>query len=283
MNRPTPMVWLHDRLLPVSQARVSVEDRGFLYGDGFFETLRAEDGRVQLLALHLERLAASAQAFRLPFPHRFPWEERLSELLIANGLSRGSAALKILLTRGVQAALGLPATATPTLLITARRYEPPPASEYAAGWPVVTFPEPRSTFLGRHKSLNYLFYLAARQHALDQGAREALILETDGRVSEGAATTLVVARSGGFFTPAAASALPGVTVTALAQGLAQRQGELLWAPLWPTDLREAQGVWLANSLLGLMPVASLDGRPLPVSSEATRFLSRCLAEAGGPG
>jgi branched-chain amino acid aminotransferase/para-aminobenzoate synthetase component 1 len=65
-------VWLNDDLIPLAQARVPVNDRGFLYGDGLFETLRADDGRVQFLAEHLERLAASARAFRLPFPANVP-------------------------------------------------------------------------------------------------------------------------------------------------------------------------------------------------------------------
>ena len=86
-------------------------------------------------------------------------------------------------------------------MIWAQPYAPPPPAEYAAGWPVVTFPERRTTFIGRHKSLNYLFYLAARQYALDRGAREALILEADGLVSEGAATSLVYLQQGKYFTP----------------------------------------------------------------------------------
>ena len=60
-------VWLNDELIPISQARVPVNDRGFLYGDGLFETLRADAGHVHFLTEHLERLAASARAFRLPF------------------------------------------------------------------------------------------------------------------------------------------------------------------------------------------------------------------------
>ena len=76
------LVWLNDDLLPLSQARVSVDDRGFLYGDGFFETLRAEDGRVLFLDEHLSRLRASAQAFRLSFPADLPWEKRLTKPLI---------------------------------------------------------------------------------------------------------------------------------------------------------------------------------------------------------
>jgi branched-chain amino acid aminotransferase/para-aminobenzoate synthetase component 1 len=279
MNSTQAFCWLNDELIPVAQAGVSVEDRGFLYGDGFFETLRAEDGRVQLLAPHLERLRASAREFRLPFPDHLPWEDRLKRLLAANGLLAGLAAVKILFTRGRDPAPGLPIGGQPTLVLLARRYQPPPPAEYAAGWPLVTFPERRSTFLGRHKSLNYLFYLAARQYALDQGAREALVLEADGLVSEGAATNLVIAREDRYATPAAPSALPGVTLAALARELAGQGRELAAVPLRPEDLAAAQGIWLVNSLMGLMPVAALDGRPLPANPEAGRFLEGCLTAA----
>jgi branched-chain amino acid aminotransferase len=273
-------VWLNDGLVPLVQARVSLEDRGFLYGDGFFETLRAEDGHPLWLDEHVERLRASAQAFRISLPVGLPWPERLHRLLAANGLQQGVAAVKILLTRGEAAGLGLPVSLSPTLVIWARRYTPPSPEEYAAGWPVVVFPERRTTFIGGHKSLNYLFYLAARQYALDQGAREALILEADGLVSEGAATSLILARGDRFVIPAAPSALPGVTVAVLARALERRWKNLAWEPLHLSHLEEADGLWLANSLMGLMPVSSLDGRALPLSQETSRFLVDCLfAEA----
>ncbi|MBM4295101.1 MAG: hypothetical protein FJ126_09410, partial [Deltaproteobacteria bacterium] len=127
--------------------------------------------------------------------------------------------------------------------------------------------------------LNYLFYLAARQYALDRGAKEALILEADGRVSEGAATSLVYFREGRYYTPQAASALPGVTLTALARALT-KQGLGLESTLTGLpQLQEAQGLWLANSLMGLMPVASLDGKPV-AGSDQSSFLQQILwAEA----
>jgi branched-chain amino acid aminotransferase len=270
------LVWLNDQLVPLSQARVPVNDRGFLYGDGWFETLRADAGRVQFLAEHLERLRASARAFRLPFPEDTPWQERLTKLLAANGLSRGAARIKILLSRGVAPGFGLPQECRPTLVIWAQPYTAPSPAEYAAGWPVVVFPEGRSTFVGRHKSLNYLFYLAARQYALDRGAREALILEADGLVSEGAATSLVYFNRGGYYTPASASALPGVTLAVLGRGLAARGLTLQPRPTTVNRLHEADGLWLANSLMGLMPVATIDGTPMPVS-EDTAFLRGVLA------
>jgi branched-chain amino acid aminotransferase len=277
----TDYVWLNDTLLPVSEARVSVNDRGFLYGDGFFETLKAEGGRLCFLADHLKRLEASAHAFRLPFPQGIDWQDRVHRLLDANGLADGPAAIKILLTRGEVAGLGLPADSRPTLVIYARPYDPPGPEEYVRGWPAATFPERRSTFVGRHKSLNYLFYLAARQYALDRGAKEALILESDGLVSEGAATSIIFLKERRYFTPQTQSALAGVTLAVLARALARQGLKLGPEPIQPADLKEADGLWLANSLMGTMPVASVDGEPVDCSSEATRFLQECLETEAG--
>ncbi len=279
MDQPQ-FVWLNDDLTPISQARVSVDDRGFQFGDGLFETLRADDGRVQFLKEHLERLEASARTFRLPFPGDLAWQARLDQLLAANGLTAGIVRIKILLTRGKAPGLGLPEGSPPTLVIWAFPYTPPAPQEYAAGWPVAVFPEGRSTFVGRHKSLNYLFYLAARQYALDHGAREALILEADGLVSEGAATSLVYLRQERFYTPASASALPGVTVAALGRGLAAQGLSLEVRPTTVAQLLNADGLWLANSLMGLMPVASIDGQRISLSQKSP-FLQEVLrAEAG---
>jgi branched-chain amino acid aminotransferase len=277
MEKPA-FVWINDELVPLSQARVSVEDRGFLYGDGFFETLRAEDGRVLFLQEHLHRLKASAQAFRINFPDKVPWEDRLTRLLAANGLQQGTAAVKILLSRGEATGLGLPPSLSPTLVIWARPYLPPSPEEYEAGWPVVVFPERRTTFIGGHKSLNYLFYLAARQYALDQGTKEALILEADGLVSEGAATSLILARQDRFLTPAASSALPGVTSAVLARALHRQGRNLEQERLQLSQVQEADGLWLANSPMGVMPVAFLEGKSVPPMPESTRFLQDCLAE-----
>jgi branched-chain amino acid aminotransferase/para-aminobenzoate synthetase component 1 len=273
--KPREFVWLNGKLAPLSRARVSVEDRGFLYGDGFFETLRAEEGRVHFLTEHLGRLKDSARAFGIPFPD-LPWEALMSELLHANGLEEGLARVKILLSRGLAAGLGLPAAPRPTVVIWGRAYAPPSPLEYAAGWPVVTFPQGRTTFVGGHKSLNYLFYLAARQYALDRGAKEAVILEADGRISEGAATSLLYFRKGRYLTPDAASALPGVTLAVLARALARQGHEFRAAPTTPAQLAAADGLWLLNSLMGVMPAASLDGKALPVNP-ATPFLQEILA------
>ena len=274
-------VCLNDPLLPASEARVSVNDRGFLYGDGFFETLKVEGGRPWFLADHLNRLEASARAFGIPFPEGIDWVDCVHRLLEANGLAQGLAAVKILLTRGEAVGVGLPREGHPTLVIYARPYEPPDSEEYARGWPVATFPERRSTFVGRHKSLNYLFYLAARQHALDRGAKEAIILESDGLVSEGAATSIILFQKGHYFTPQAGSALAGVTLAVLARALKRRGLRLAYQPTKLAHLEAADGLWLANSLMGIMPVASLDGEEVRISAEATRLLQESLETEAG--
>jgi branched-chain amino acid aminotransferase len=260
-------VFVNGQFLPASQATVSVQDRGLLYGDGLFETLRAEAGRPLWLEGHLARLAQSAAVINLALPSAFPWESQIQELLRRNGLGQGLAAVKILITRGEITTLGLPETDQPTIIIYAKRYEPPPSEDYRRGWPVVSFPEPRTTFLGRHKSLNYLFCLAARQYAVDRGGREALLLEADGTVSEGSTTGVLWQENDCLFAPLAGSALPSVTVTKLQEELNRQGLTLIAKPVTPDGLALAQGVWLANSLIGLMPVSSLDGQTLAISDK----------------
>ncbi len=264
-------VFVNGKFLPVAQATVSVQDRGLLYGDGLFETIRAEAGRPLWLKQHLARLEQSAFVLNLTLPRHFPWESRIQELLERNGLAGNLAAVKILITRGAIATLGLPEPEQPTIIIYARKYEPPPAEEYKAGWPVIRFPEHRVNFLSRHKSLNYLFCLAARQYAVDRGGREGLILEADGTVAEGATTAVVWQEGNTFLTPRAGNALASVTVDILRKVLSRQGANLTAAPATFARLTASQGLWLANSLIGLLPVASVDGQALAISSETARL------------
>ncbi len=74
-------VFINGQFLPISQATISVQDRGLLYGDGLFETIRAEAGKPLWLGHHLARLAQSAAALNLTLPQSFPWESQIQELL----------------------------------------------------------------------------------------------------------------------------------------------------------------------------------------------------------
>ena len=140
-NHETPEeVYLNGRFFPIEEARISPLDRGFLYGDGIFTTIRAEQGHVLYLKDHLERLRQSLTELKLPLSSSVEeWEATLAELLQRNRLEKEIASLKIVVTRGQSAMLGLPETGQATVVVYARRYEPPQPSTYQTGYRLHVF------------------------------------------------------------------------------------------------------------------------------------------------
>ena len=114
---------------------------------------------------------------------------------------------------------------------------------------------------------------------MDRGGREGLLLEADGTVAEGAATA-VLWQEGELCTPRPGSALPSVTVAGLRRRLASAGAGLNPETRDAGILAAAQGVWLANSLMGLLPVSSLDGQPLAVSGATARLNELLWSETG---
>lgn len=284
MNHPPLHIHVNGQLLPAHGPAVSALDRGLLYGDGLFETVRAYGGKPFLLDEHLERMAASARALRIA--------ERLdtaliasgvAELLEANGLASGDADayIRINLTRGLHTgALTLEPAAEPTVTVIARPLSPPPRERYERGIACITATIRRNADspLPRHKTLNYLEGLLAKTEARDAGADDALLLDTDGRVAEGASSNLFIARDGALATPPLdAPILPGITrglVLRLAADLGIDAAE---RPIQPDELRDADEIFLTSSVAEIVPVRALDGRP--VGDGAPGPLVRRLHEA----
>ena len=274
-EKPPPegeILWLNGRFTPIGMAAISPLDRGFLYGDGLFETIRALDGRVLHLEMHLERLYASLEVFRIKLPDSPDWGELLGELLLRNGLDRGAAVLKIIVTRGIEPSLGLPTAQKPTVCVTARAYDPPAPPLYEAGWKLHLYqsgPHPLAPF----KTLNYLHYLTARQAALDAGYDEAILVDGDGLVSETATGSILARSDGRWWTPQSALQLPGTTIRKVSEILWETGSEVERRPAGAENLLSAQTVWILNSLMGVMPVNRIDGRPVhhPAAEEAARM------------
>lgn len=258
-----PVVWMNGDFAPLDACWLSPLDRGFLYGDGLFETLRAESGRPLFLNDHIERLTRSMADLRLaasPLPR---WDEILPELLSRNGLGDGCAAVKIVVSRGAVEGMGLPPSDGPSILITTRRYHPPPDEEYSRGWRLITYQDGFSPPLSMHKSLNYLFYMKARQAALDVGAHEALLLDPWGFVSETAAGSLLACTGETWWSPLSRYQLPGVTLEAVSRQMSRSGWNLQRRQALLSDLFAAETVFILNSLMLVMPVESLDGRSFP--------------------
>ena len=271
-NHSRQIVWLNGRFLPADQALISAFDRGFLYGDGVFETIRAEAGRLLYLEDHLERMNNSLERLGISLGGDIDWEGTLADLIERNGLSGEVAVVKIVVSRGVSAGPGLPAPGFPTVLLSAAKYLPPDEAIYRRGWRLHLFREGFSPPLAGHKTLNYLYYCTARQSALDQGADEALLLDPSGRITETSAGSLLLRTNGRWWTPESPWKLPGTTLRRLSELLKESGSPVEVRQAGPEELFAAETVWMLNSLMLIMPVSAIDGRPVP----------DCMAdEAGG--
>jgi branched-subunit amino acid aminotransferase/4-amino-4-deoxychorismate lyase len=259
---PRPLAWIDGAIVPAARARVSVFDRGFLYGDAFFETLRVKDGRLVLWRPHLRRLRASLAAFGIDPPGP-GLEEAARALLAAAGLREG--ALRLVVTRGTGEGLLPPPGLRPTVVMTLRPLPAGLARAEASGIAAVRLRFGRG--LARadagHKSIAYLGSIAGRREAARAGADDALFVESDGRVSEATAGNLLVVRRGRLRTPPPSSGcLPGVT-RAVALSLARRAGlDVREEPIRAADLGRADEILVTGSVVGILPVVRLDGRPV---------------------
>ncbi len=257
-------VYLEGRFMDADEAKIPVSDRGFLYADALFETLRSYNAKPFLLDRHLERMLNSCRELGIrPTESRCELARVVDELIAQVG---ADAYLRIAVTRGsgfgpwpqVQPESG-------RTVIVARPLGGYPPELYDRGMELVTSAVPRAhrSPLAGHKTANYLESVLARREVAGKGADEALLLNTAGRVAELSAANIFAVSGGEVVTPEVGEgALPGVTRAlvlelAAAAGIVTRE-----VRLEPGDLASASEVFATNSLLGICPVAGIDGTPL---------------------
>ncbi len=259
------VVWLDGRLVAAAAARIDPADRGFLLGDGLFETMRAVGGGVPLLDLHLARLRGGASLLQIPVPaDDAELAGAARELLAGNGLG-GQAALRLTLTRG-RGPRGLlpPDDPSPTLLLAAFPLPVPTGAAQAvtAATATVTRRNERSP-LARVKALGYLDNLLALREARATGADEALLLNTADRLAGAATANLFLVEGDRLLTPPLAEgAVPGVTRGLVLEQARAAGVEAVELPLPPACLAAAAGAFLTSSLAGPRAVSAVDGRAL---------------------
>ena len=256
-------VFLNGEFVPAERATVSVLDRGFLYGDGLFETLRVHRGRPFCWEAHLERFERGAAFLKIGLS--FTREVLLAaalKLIEANQLQ--DAVLRLMLSRGPGARGYSPRGAnTPTTVMLLHPLPEPPASvrlvtatlRVAAGDPFAPY-----------KIANRLTHIMARAEAEERGADEALLLNTNGYFAETASGNIFWIERGVICTPPDdAGALHGIT-----RGVVRELCGELGLPLenreaTPSQLQQVEGAFVTGSVSGIVPVASLDGVLLPSS------------------
>lgn len=275
-----PHVYLNGKVLEESAAALSPNERGFLYGDGLFETMRAYGGRIFRLEAHLARLRASAEFLRLRVPAAdAEIGDAVAQLIKAD--SCPDAYVRLTLTRGASGrGMRLEQPENPTLLIIARPLQPHPEDHYRHGVKVIISSLRQSSHnpLARHKTLNYMLCLLARQEATDAGANGAILLNELGQVAEESAANVFLARNGMLITPPPhCGLLPGIA-RAKVMDLAGAQGvPVEERPVSPAELFDADEIFLTNSLMEVMPVRQVDKRAL--KSKAPGPITAALMQA----
>jgi D-alanine transaminase len=255
------LVFLNGAFIPHESARISVFDRGFIFGDGVYEVLPVIDGAMLRVEQHLDRLERSlaGTGIQNPYP-RARWRAILQELVACNGggdltvylqVTRGTAALETI--RDLVPAAPL----APTVLVAAaprRRLLPEPIS-------VVTLPDNRWQRCDL-KVTSLLPNILLRREALARGARDAILIR-DGLVSEATAANVFAVIDGEIRTPAKSHLLlHGVTRDLLIELLNANDLPVRECDVTHADLRWASEIWLTGSVRETSPVVSLDGAPV---------------------
>ncbi|MGQ9545802.1 MAG: aminotransferase class IV [Dehalococcoidia bacterium] len=264
------IVYLNGKLVPRSEAKLSALDHGFLYGYGLFETMRAYNGHIFRLDAHLTRLRCSAESIGLTHSILTTNEGKQSlkaacaATLQANELK--DAGIRLTVTAGEGDMTPDPTGCrAPTVLITVQELNALQPEKYETGFKTVISSVRRNSQspLSRLKSTCYVENIIARMAARAAGCDEAIFLNEQGYLAEGSMTNIFLVSNGELITPCfETGVLPGITKDAVLE--IARNSNFKATERWVelNELLEAQEAFVTNSILELMPLVSVDGRPI---------------------
>lgn len=259
------IIYIDGRFVPREEARLSVFDHGFLYGDGVFEGIRAYNGRVFRLREHLDRLYDSARAIDLAIP--VTKEEMtgiILETLTKNKLKNGY--IRPIVTRGV-GDLGLDPRKCPkpSIFVIAVEWGAMYGDLYEKGLRAITVSvrrNPAEALPPNIKSLNYLNNILGKIEANYKGGDEAIFFDTNGYLSEGSGDNIFVVKNGVIYTPPTLNNLRGITRAVVIE-LARSLGiSLFEQDLGYYDLYAADEVFVTGTAAEVAPIVLIDGRAI---------------------
>jgi branched-chain amino acid aminotransferase len=253
-------------VVPAAEARVSVLDNGFTFGDAVYETLRTYGGRPFELARHLTRLRGSAARLGFAIP---PDDAELGRQLdtLLDRAENSESYIRLIVSRGVgDISYHFDRVAGPTIVMVVKPLEPFPEAAYRDGIDVAVVKIRRnhpSALDPAIKSCNLLNNILAVREAQGQGAEEALLLNDHGELAEGASTNLFVVKDGSVRTPPlAAGILAGITRDVLFGLFPELRLPFREEPILLEALRSADEAFVTSSTREAMPIRSVDGRPV---------------------
>ncbi|MDD1709358.1 MAG: branched-chain-amino-acid transaminase [Methanoregulaceae archaeon] len=259
------IIYIDGKYLPKEEARISVFDHGFLYGDGVFEGIRAYNGRVFRLQEHLDRLYDSARTIDLTVPiSKQEMGEIILEVLRRNQLSNGY--IRPLVSRGV-GDLGLDPRKCPkaSVIVIAVEWGAMYGELYEKGLKAITVSvrrNPADALPPNVKSLNYLNNILAKIEANYKGGDEAIFFDTNGYIAEGSGDNIFVVKNGVIFTPPTLNNLRGIT-RAVVLEIAKSHGlTLMEQNLGYYDMYSADEVFVTGTAAEVAPIVLIDGRSI---------------------
>jgi aminodeoxychorismate lyase len=275
------LVFLNGQFLPEAQAVVPVNDRGFLLGDGLFETMRVVGGKPFRFAQHLERMTRGADFLKIKPPFTAKELEKFAAQLIEQNKS-SDAILRVTLTRGPgERGYIFNGDSKPTVVMTLHAAPP---LENSIEWNLVTssFHIPAADPLSSFKTTSKILHVMARAEAVEKGADEALLINTNGEVAETTSGNLFWIYDDKVCTvPTGRGVLPGITraiVLEICQSLGLQTNKRV---IKPEALRNSDGIFVTQSALGIVPVSSFDGElvaPSPLVDQIARAYHEMLVQ-----
>ena len=260
-------IFLNGKFIDKNKAMTSVFDEGFLYGWGLFETMRSYNDNIVYFNDHLKRIQRSCKALDMKFPYQI---SKLKKIIRKTVKINGFCDASVRLT------LWKAAEGTNSLIIV-KQYRPFPQARYVKGFNacISSFSQNENSFLARFKTTNYLLFQLANREAWGKGFDEALILNNRGYLAEGSRTNIFFVKDRRLFTPALqCGCLDGVTRRVIFDLAKKYQFDIREGNFIVQDLFDSEGVFLTNSLLGVMPLTRLEGRPIAkgFAGRITKFL-----------
>lgn len=257
------LICLNGQFIPHEQAQLTVTDGAFLYGDSLFETIKAKRQTILLQQQHLDRLEQSAGLLGIPCP-RQSIERALRQL--AGALQAPLTRIRLTLSRGSFQGLQFPAADQAWFLITATPLPEPVDTQQQAGIACSIAPNRRVNPLSHLPQLkrgNYADCLYARNDARQRGADEALFINSQGQLLEGATSNLFALINRRLVTPPTNRlVLKGIMRQQVIAAAAELGILTLEAPLTLNDVVNADEAFITNSLIDILPIRSINDHQL---------------------
>lgn len=256
-----PTIHLNGEFLPLEQARISVMDRGFLFGDGVYEVIPVYGRRPFRLADHLARLQASLDGVRIANPHTpEAWAGLVREIVAQAEWDDLGVYLQVTRGEGPRDH-AFPAAVHPTVFLMPLALGAPPPELVQTGVAAITAPDNRWLRCDL-KTTSLLANVLLRQLSVDAGCAETILIR-DGWLTEGSASSVFIVRDGVVLAPPLSHLmLPGITYEVMLE-IAQAEGMAhAVRPIPEQELRGADEVWLTSSTKEVLAVTTLDGRPV---------------------